>query len=170
MISNFSHLLVRLESWREGRREKTLFPLQIAELTEPEELCKYVPTPVKFRKKEIKTSLAGFLLVLLPSHLAAFPWGKDAGGDSLPRVRIPGRQKFGGLPGLKAVAESAVQLMVVRGKEAFSAGTGDSKCSVPLKLGQNQTEISKSLKAQNYISLHRFLVLDKSLIKLIRDF
>lgn len=81
--------------------------------------------PVKFRKR--KQDLFGRFLACPSSQSlgSPLPWGKDAREASPPGIQIPGRQKFWGLPGLKALAESAMQTTLVRGKDAFSADVGD---------------------------------------------
>lgn len=71
---------------------------------------------------------------------SSLPWGKSAKESSLPGQQIPGRQKFWGLPGLKATAELAAQPTLVKGKDVFIADRKDSECfSIPQELGQKQT-------------------------------
>lgn len=131
-------------------------------------LCKWVSMPVKFRKQASKISSS----LQQVSCLSHFPvsWqlsslGRRCQGSWSAWHTDPWQPKFWGFPGLKALTESAMQAISVKGKDASSADAGDSKCfGFP-----PNCEISKSSKAQNRTSLHRFLVLDKSLITLIRD-
>lgn len=132
-------------------------------------LCKLVSMPMKFRKQASKISSS----LQQVSCLSHFPvtWqlsslGRRCQGSWSAWHTDPWQAKFWGFLGLKALTESALQATLVKGEDAFSADIGGSECfGFP-----PHCDISKSSKAQNCISLHRFLVLDKSLIALIRDF
>lgn len=92
-----------------------------------------------FREQASKISSAGFLPAHFPVTWQLPSLGKDAREASLPGTQIPGREKFWGLPGLKARAESAIPMKLVKGRDAFSADVGDSKCfGFPLELGPSK--------------------------------